>query len=224
VTRAAARFAAVLDLPPDAEIGRTASLEDATPIPEIGPILDQLAVRSPVLRALDARIEAAERRSRAARLAGYPDVDLGIGYRIRDDVTGDPVNGEDFLSAGVTIRLPVDRSRWRGEVAEARAEVRRWRAEHRAVRRDLEARARAAHAELVRADAQARLIRSGLLPQAEQSLASTRSAYEVGRVDILGLLDSQVRLLDAQLEHVRALADRRVAYANLELIHGESLR
>ncbi len=59
-----------------------------------------------------------ERLRRVAELEGYPDLDMGIGYRIRRRVTGDPVGGDDFLSAGVTSRLPLDRTRWRERIAE----------------------------------------------------------------------------------------------------------
>jgi outer membrane protein TolC len=88
----------------------------------------------------------------------------------------------------------------------------------------LRAEVRAAYAELVRADAESRLVETGLLPQAEQSLASSRSGYEVGRIDFLSLLDSQVSLLRAELRLVRARADRRVAFAALETAVGEKLR
>lgn len=224
VASANARLASLLDLPPETTFGRTTALEDDAPIPEIDAIVSDLDARSPSLIALSERVAAAERRIRAAELSGYPDVDLGVGYRIRKALAGDAVAGDDFLSAGITIRLPVNRSRWRAEAAGARAEHRRLRAAHRAARLDLEARARQAHAALVGADARARLIRGGLLPQAEQSLASARSAYEVGQIDILALIDSHVRLLDAELQHVRALADRRIAYAALETANGEVIR
>ena len=56
------------------------------------------------------------------------------------------------------------------------------------------------------------------MPQARQSLESSRSAYEVGRIDFLSLLDSQVRLLDAELRLARARADkRRLASLNYHL-------
>ncbi|MCP5041912.1 MAG: TolC family protein [bacterium] len=80
------------------------------------------------------------------------------------------------------------------------------------------------HAELVRADREAELLHTGLVPQALQSLESSRTAYEVGRLDFLGLLDSQVRLLTAQLQEVRAVSDRRAAFGVLEALVGEDLR
>ena len=161
---------------------------------------------------------------RVAELEGYPDFDLGVGYRIRKNVPGDPVGGDDFVSAGVTIRVPWNRSKWGARVAERQALVRGEEARYRSALANLAARVRSAHAELVRADAEASLLESGLVPQARQSLDSSRSGYEVGRIDFLSLLDSQVRLLEAELQLVRALADRRRSYAALEAAAGERLR
>jgi outer membrane protein TolC len=223
IDAASARLAALLDLP-DASFPDTAELADLSPLPPLEPLLSGLVETSPRLRALAARVEEAERKARVAALEGYPDFDLGVGYRVRQRTVGDPVRGDDFLSAGVTVRLPVNRSRWRAQEAEKRALFRREAAHYRAARADLFAAVRAAHAELVRADSEAVLLTTGLVPQARQSLDSSRAAYEVGRIDFLSLLDSQVRLLGAELRRVRAVADRRVAFAALEAAAGEDLR
>jgi outer membrane protein TolC len=83
---------------------------------------------------------------------------------------------------------------------------------------------RRAHAELVRSAAEEALLETGLVPQARQSLESSRSAYEVGRIEFLSLLDSQVRLLGAELRLARARADKRRAFAALESATGGTLR
>jgi outer membrane protein TolC len=67
-------------------------------------------------------------------------------------------------------------------------------------------------------------LETGLLPQARQSLASSRSGYEVDKVDFPSLLDSQVKLFEAELGLVQAVAARRAAYAALEGAVGEVLR
>ena len=193
-------------------------------VPKVDGLLAALEERSPHLRALSARIAEAEKRVRVARFEGFPDFDLGIGYRVRRNVPGDAVEGDDFVGAGITVRLPVDRRKWNAKVAEAKAQKRRAEATYRGAVASLRARVRGAHAELVRADAEGRLVETGLLPQAEQSLESSRSGYQVGRIDFLALLDSQVSLLRAELRHVRALADRRAAFAALEASAGEKLR
>ncbi|MFQ5417377.1 MAG: TolC family protein, partial [Myxococcota bacterium] len=174
--------------------------------------------------ALAERIEEALHRKRVAQLEGYPDFDLGLGYRIRQRVAGDPVNGDDFLGASVTIRLPIDRRKWRSQVVERDALLRQSRAQYRRARAALRDSLRSRHADLERADREVALIESGLLPQARQSLDSSRSGYEVDKVDFLSLIDSQVRLLDAELRLERAIADRRGAFAAVEASLGASLR
>lgn len=221
---AAASLASVLDLSPDVSFASTTDLLDPAPLPDLDSLLSSLETKSPVLKAARERIDAAKDQAEATRFEGFPDFDLGIGYRVRQDVAGDPVDGEDFLSAGITMRLPVDRAKWRSRTAERHADVRRAESAYRSARADLRAGLRTFHAELVRADQESKLLETGLLPQARQSLDSSRSAYEVGRVDFLSLLDSQVRLLDAELQRERALADRRSAFAALEATLGERLR
>jgi outer membrane protein TolC len=223
LARAGAELAWLLDLP-EARLPATAPLRDDAAPPELGGLIASIDATSPRLAALSAEIEASEQRARAAQLRGYPDLDLGLGYRVRKDVVGDPVKGDDFFSAALTFRMPVNRARWKAEVAEQRALERRAEARLRDERARLVGHLRSAHAELLRADAEARLLETGLVPQARQSLESSRSGYEVGRIDFLSLLDSHVRLLRAELQHVRALADRRAAFAALEAASGRSLR
>jgi outer membrane protein TolC len=231
---AEARLLALLDLPTHGPLPATAPLEQSGSLPRLEELTERLDASSPLLRSRAERAEEARRLVRVAELEGYPDLDLAVGYRIRSDVGSrlvggvpvalDPVNGSDFFSAGVTLRLPVDRRKWRAIVAERRALARREEAAYRSARAGLHGHLRAAFAELMRADAEARLLATGLVPQARQSLEASRSGYEVGRIGLLSLLDSQVRLLDAELSRVRATADRRLAYAALEAAVGETLR
>jgi outer membrane protein TolC len=224
VAHAEASLAAHLDLPPAVPLGRTGPLEESAPVPALAPLLERVEAGSPRLVALTAQVEEAERLRRAARLEGYPDLDLGVGYRIRKRVAGDAVDGDDFLMAGLTVRLPVDRGKWRARVAERDALARRARAAWRAERARLRDAVRSAHASLQRADSEVVLLETGLVPQSRQSLESSRSGYEVDEVDFLALVDSQVSLLRAELRLVRARADRRTAFAALEAAVGGSLR
>ena len=130
----------------------------------------------------------------------------------------------DFLGASVTIRLPLDRKKWRARVTERDALLRRSKAEYRQFRAALRDAAKARFAELERADQQIALLERGLIPQARQSLDSSRSGYEVDKVDFLSLIDSQVKLFDAQLRLERAVADRRAAFAAVEASVGAPLR
>ncbi len=219
-----AAMTGVLDLAPGARLGRTTELAGTEAIPRLEELLARLEDVNPLLRSLGARVEEAERLRRVAELEGYPDVDLGFGYRIRQRVVSDPVDGDDFVTAGLTIRLPVNRSKWRARVAERDALHRRAKARYRSARARLGDAVTALFAELRRADAEATLLETGLVPQTRQSLEASRAGYEVDKVDFLSLIDSQVSLLEAELRLVRARADRRGAFAGLEAALGESLR
>lgn len=224
IERASARLSALLDLPANTLLPETEDLGGDFALPELSELAESLEAKNPQLLALEAAVDEAERLVRVAKLEGYPDFDFGVGYRLRRDVVGDTVGGDDFVSAGVTVRLPINRSKWNAKIAEKRALVRRQEAAYREARATLFGALRSAHAELVRADSETALLRTGLVPQARQSLDSSRSGYEVGRIDFLSLLDSQVRSLNAELRLVRAEADRRQAYAALETAAGETLR
>jgi len=224
VAGAEATLVALLDLPEASVIPSTEALLMAAPAPALEALFVAAKERSARLGALEQQVEEARARVRVAELEGYPDVDLGLGYRLRRAVAGDPVDGDDYLSAGVTIRLPLNRSKWRARVAERRSLLRRAEADHRAARAAVVASLRRSHAELERAVSEEALLETGLLPQARQSLASSRAGYAVGRIDFLSLLDSQVRLLDAELRLTRARADKRLAFAALESAAGEKLR
>jgi len=224
LARSRAALAELLDLPLAAELPPSGDLRMAAAAPDLEALVAALEERSARLAAARERVAAAAARVRVAKREGWPDVDLGVGYRVRQAVAGDPVAGDDFLSAGFTIRLPVDRGKWRAQVAAEEAGVRRAEAGLRSVRAALLAETRRAHAALVRATAEERLLETGLVPQARQSLEASRFAYEVGRSGLLDLLDSQVRLLGAELRLARARADKRAAFASLEVAAGEKLR
>jgi outer membrane protein TolC len=224
IARAEASLVALLDLPSDTQLPRTAPLELAATKPELSPLLAGLKENNARLRAASQKVEEARLQIRVAELEGMPDIDLGIGYRIRQNVPGDPVDGDDFFSAGFTVQLPVDRSKWRAKVSEQRALLRHAEATQREVHSVLASHIRSAHAEVVRASSEEALLETGLVPQARQSLEASRSAYEVGRIDFLSLLSSQVRLLDAELRLARSRADKRRAFASLETASGEKLR
>lgn len=224
VERAEASLAALLDLPPETRLPDTTDLADDAPLPTLTELVERLEERSPLLKRLRERIEEADRLERVARLEGYPDFDLGVGYRIRRSVPGDPVDGDDFVSAGITIRLPIDRRKWQARVAERQALARRARADYRNAHAALLNSLRSRFASLRQADSEVDLVGDGLIPQARQSLESTRSGYEVDKVDFLDLIDSQVSLLEAELRLERAWADRRAAFSAVEAAVGETLR
>lgn len=67
------------------------------------------------------------------------------------------------------------------------------------------------------------LYKSSVLPQAEQAVKVSESAYQTDRVDFLNLLDSQRALLDFRLEYYQILAQYGERVAGLERRVGRDL-
>lgn len=67
------------------------------------------------------------------------------------------------------------------------------------------------------------LYKTGVIPQAEQSLKAARIGYETDRVDFLAVIDSQRILLNSRLLYHRALTDFEQSLANMERAVGMQL-
>ena len=67
------------------------------------------------------------------------------------------------------------------------------------------------------------LYKTTILPQAEQSLEVTESAYQSGRIGFLELLDSERALINFQLEYYKYLSDYGRNLAHLERAVGKEL-
>ena len=224
IRSAEARLSTLLELPMELSLPPVAALPELQPPPKAAALAERMEASSPRLRALTERIEAAQHRRRAVQLEGYPDFDVGLGYRARRSVPGDPVEGEDFLGASLAVRLPLDRRKRRAQLAEQDALIRQSKAEYRKVLAQLRNQLMLRYADWEQADQTIALLQDGLLPQAHQALDASRVAYAVNKLSFLSLIDSQVRLLDAQLRLQRAIADRRIAFAAIEASLGASLR
>ena len=80
-----------------------------------------------------------------------------------------------------------------------------------------------AYADLMRARKLARLYRSTVLPQAEATVASALSAYRVGTVDFMTLLDDRMTVNRYRQELLTLEADEGKAWAELEMLTAREL-
>jgi outer membrane protein TolC len=69
----------------------------------------------------------------------------------------------------------------------------------------------------------AELYKTGILPQARQSLESSVIGYRVSKVDFLTMLDSMVTLFTYEREYYGSVSDYQVKRAQLEALVGEEL-
>jgi outer membrane protein TolC len=67
------------------------------------------------------------------------------------------------------------------------------------------------------------LIKTGIIPQAKQSLESALAAYSVDKIDFLTLIDNQVTLLKWEIKYHRQLTDYEQNLSALEHVVGQPL-
>jgi outer membrane protein TolC len=171
----------------------------------------------PLLRSARERIEAARARKDLAKRDFFPDFTLGAAYGLRDGANA--VGGRDradFLTLGVGVSVPIF-AEWKQQQAldQRAAELLR---QHNALKDDR----LGVHKEVAEASAdyrsareQAALLKTGIIPQAAQSVESMRAGYLVNQVDFLNLVRAQITLLDFETKYWKALSEANRALASL---------
>ncbi len=196
-------------------------------LPPVDASLQQLIELSrsqrPLFGAYQAVIDRYQAQRRLKKLDYYPDFNVFAGYRQREDVPGDPVEGSDFVSAGVSINLPLWQGKRREAVAEADSGMRMARRQFEDFRNRVDFDISDQYAQMEKNRDLVELFKTGIIPQAEQSFEASLSAYQVGDVDFLNLLDSLMTSYRYQINYHRALADYGRSLAKLEAAVGQYL-
>ena len=188
-----------------------------SPIPALLALEEMAVANSPVLAEHQAMALAEAARVELARKAHLPDFDVSLQYGQRDGFT-------DMVSATVSVPLPPNRGRRQDlGVAEARAELAAAEAVRHEARNAVRLQVARLHSELERDRTQLALYVGSILPQARASLESATSGYQVGRVDLLTLLDNQATLFNYETEYHRLLSDFAQKLAEMERVVGKEI-
>lgn len=200
LTFASATLSGVLPSSPDA----------SGPLQSVAALQRQALEHNPMIQAHVRRLAAQERAVGLAETAKLPDLSLTAGYSYRSGFG-------DFFNVMVSAPLPIFAGRKQDQAAlEQAATLAEHQARHHAMVNDLNAEIATLSADLQRAREQIVLLNEGILPQARTSLSSATASYQVGDVDFLTLLDSQVTLYRHELDYHRLLADFAKNLAALE--------
>lgn len=193
-----------------------------TPVHQDTATLLQLAEQNrPLFRSYQALVERYRQQRKLAKLDYYPNFGVWASYRFRDDNL--PDGGTDFASAGVSINLPLWREKRAAGVAEAESGIHMARRQYQDFRNKVRFGIEDGTARLEKDRKLLDLYRSGILPQARQTYQASLTAYQVGKVDALNLLDSLLKLDRYQVEYQRVLADHQRDVARLEGLTGVAL-
>ncbi|MBR9987691.1 MAG: TolC family protein [Desulfosarcina sp.] len=199
------------------------------PEPELSPdnlTITALKRRGDYLSAR-ARLEAQAGRVDAARAGSWPVVNLVGSYGMKgaaspEDEGNATKSEEDVGAVGVTLTVPLfEGGRTAAQVRQERAALaaaqERLRKLELQIRREVETAALNVRSGNARIEA----IRASIA-QAKESLRIERMKYDLGSGSLTDVLDAQSALLQSETNFARAVADYRIALANLKLATGEN--
>jgi len=176
----------------------------------------------PLLAAMNSKVEAAQARLELAKKAYYPDFKLGAVYGFR---SGNNMNGSsraDFLSIMLSVNIPLYAgSRQDKRVDERVSQL----SQTKYGLEDERAKVAAAVSQAINDYQQARkqvsLLKTGIIPQANQTVASMLSAYQVGKVDFLNLVRVQITLFNYEIRYWKLISQGKQALARLFAATGQ---
>jgi len=178
-------------------------------------VLEQQARQQrPMIRAYHELAERSRGQQRLAKLDDYPDLTLWASWRFRDGALAD--GGTDFVSTGISFNLPVQRDRRRAALAEAEATERMVRSQLENFQRQQTFNLHEAYNRLEESRQQVVLYSGGIIPQATQNFNAALSAYRVGKLELISLLDALRSLYDYELAYYQAQSEGWRAVARIE--------
>ena len=181
-----------------------------SPLPPVATLQAMAIIHSPMLREHEARIAAQASRVEVARQEYKPDFDVTVQYNHR-------VAYPDLLTAQVSIPLRFQKSAKQDQVlAETTAELSAMQAEHRAAVNAINARVATLASDIERSRTQLAIYVKAILPQGRAAVTSAIAGYQVGRSDLLTLLDLQNTVFTSETAYYRALSDFAKSIAELE--------
>lgn len=216
---ATARLNVLLDRAPETPIGPLVDPREETLMPATADLQRIALERQPELERTRLEVERAEAALAVARKDDKPDFSLQGGYMLAPRM-----NDAWMGSIAITWpKAPWSRGRIDARIAEQTAAVDAAKAKVHAMENTVRLAVQEAYVRAKAAQERAALLRTTILPQAQQTLDVSRVGYQTDRVGFQALIDNERMLLDSRLDYFRALSDFSQALADLERAVGSEL-
>jgi len=176
----------------------------------------------PELHAQLAAIQRDRQTWELAKLQYFPDVTFSAGWGgvTPQQALAPTANGRDFVQVGLTANIPIYRKRLQAGVREAESKTVASAREYDSLRDKTQQEVKDLFVQATAQEELLRLFTNDIVPTADQTLRVSIPAYEVGRTDILQLIDNWQDLLRAQIMQQRLEAQVRQTLASLDRVVG----
>ena len=183
-----------------------------------------LIENNPDLRRLDHLVTKEEASIQLAKKSDYPDISLGVEYMDMGEADSSMAeSGKNTVMAMVSVNIPLWYDKYRAEAREARFRKTAFKSDRMNTQNQLRADLAFALYQFRDAERKINLYGDTLIPKATQSMKVTQEGFETGKESFIALIDTQRLLLEFQLSHERAKADRGERLAEIEMLTGMSL-
>ncbi len=224
--REQANLNALLNREPETEVLLPVNLDES--LPQLEPISDIRAdalKNRPLLAAQQGRVDAAQSRSELAEKEYYPDFSLSGTYGWRrgiNSVTGRSRPNMASIRLGISIPLYAGDKQSRS-AEQKKAEAAKEQFAFNDLTRTVESEVYRAWSDYNASRKKSLLFKSGVIPQANQTVSSMLSSYQVNKVDFLNLVRAQVTLYNYETDYWKAISDGQKARAQLEAAVGKPI-
>lgn len=166
-------------------------------------------------------INAAQSRLDLAKKDYLPDFNVGAAYSVRDnDLSG--AARADFLSMKLSMTVPIFIADKQAKAVDQRtSELMQQKYALQDEWNNVRAQISQGYSDYQRANDQFILFKTGIIPQARQTVASMLAGYQVNKVDFLNLVRSQITLFNYEMQYWNAFTEANQSLAQLTAAVGK---
>ncbi len=184
-------------------------------------LFDQAENYRALLASSREEINAAQSRLDLAKKDLLPDFKIGAYYGGREDLHSGQ-NRDDFLSLKLSMNVPIFAgSKQQKAIDQRTSELMQQQYALQDQWNQVRAEISTAYSDFHRTKNQVVLFKSGIIPQAQQTVASMLAGYQVNKVDFLNLVRSQITLYNYETQYWKALSAANQALAQLTAVVGK---
>jgi cobalt-zinc-cadmium efflux system outer membrane protein len=167
-------------------------------------------------------IDVATERQKLAERDLLPDFNISAAYGFRDSNNPNGAHRADLMSFKVGINVPIfAEHKQKMAISQRHSEVKQQQFSLQDSWLSIQADITSTIAEYEEAKEQVLLFKTGIIPQAHQTVASMLAGYQVNKVDFLNLIRAQITLYNYQTNEWKAISDAKSALAKLVATVGE---
>jgi outer membrane protein TolC len=208
-------------------VGEGVDLPQSYTVPEVlyseEDLLDIAKESNPDLKRKEDAVRQKETALKLANKQILPDFQIGAVYRFREDAPNG-VERPDFFTAQLMVSVPIWHGRKQDKEVEATVrDLSSGKSGYQETWNAIRNRIRDITADIAALKASLSLFDTGLLPQAKESVASSLSAYQVGKVEFASVLLGQIALYQQEIEREKTAQALSIRAAQLELVVGKEL-